>query len=175
MLRAQDVIYSSGTIKERSSRGELYEQILYQSRRNSKMRFWPMRLVCMTVFIFVISSDTGILGLKLCGWRLAETLQMVCKDYGGFYSTHLRQSREVSSGSSPDEGTYHHSRREKRLYIEKRGIVDECCKKHCSFRDILSYCANPNPMNESLNENASTYDQGVQYDDLPATTEQINE
>ncbi|GFY70537.1 uncharacterized protein TNIN_303981 [Trichonephila inaurata madagascariensis] len=62
------------------------------------MRFWSMSLVCMTLFIIVITSDMGILGFKLCGWRLAETLQMVCKDYGGFYSSHLRHSREVSSG-----------------------------------------------------------------------------
>ncbi|GFS55514.1 uncharacterized protein TNIN_17391 [Trichonephila inaurata madagascariensis] len=152
------------------SLGITWKRILQRIRRYSKMRFWSMSLVCMTLFIIVITSDMGILGFKLCGWRLAETLQMVCKDYGGFYSSHLRHSREVSSGSALERGIYHHARREKRMYIQKRGIVDECCRKHCSFRDILSYCANP----YETNENATNYDPSVQYDDAPeTTTEQI--
>ncbi|PRD36085.1 UNVERIFIED_CONTAM: hypothetical protein NCL1_09699 [Trichonephila clavipes] len=74
------------------------KRILQRIRRYSKMRFWSMSLVCMTILIIVITSDMGIIGFKLCGWRLAETLQMVCKDYGGFYSSHLRHTRDVSSG-----------------------------------------------------------------------------
>ncbi|GIY94802.1 hypothetical protein CEXT_403191 [Caerostris extrusa] len=43
------------------------------------------------------------MGVKLCGWRLAETLQMICKDYGGFYSSNYRRMRDTSPDFSVQE------------------------------------------------------------------------
>ncbi|GIY39693.1 hypothetical protein CDAR_271491 [Caerostris darwini] len=93
------------------------------------------------------------MGVKLCGWRLAETLQMICKEYGGFYSSNYRMMRDTSPVL--DYGRHFRSRRGRQQSssrITKRGVVDECCRKHCFFQDIMAYCANPGLVKRSTSE-----------------------
>ncbi|XP_055928761.1 uncharacterized protein LOC129959889 [Argiope bruennichi] len=94
-------------------------------------------------------------GVRMCGRRLADLLNFVCGKHGGFHSP--RATRGVSDRSSsktsvvelrfPLSGRTLNSGNQETAEIEmtsnfRGGVVDECCRKQCTFTTLLSYCAN---------------------------------
>ncbi|XP_029515093.1 insulin-like [Oncorhynchus nerka] len=77
----------------------------------------------------------------LCGSHLVDALYLVCGEQGFFYNPHR-----------PTPATpYRKSRQGWRVKLErpwkdhedqkvKRGIVEQCCHKPCSFSHLQSYC-----------------------------------
>ncbi|KAF8789977.1 Insulin like protein [Argiope bruennichi] len=77
----------------------------------------------------VLYSDNAE-GVRMCGRRLADLLNVVCGKHGGFYAP--RTTREGNQETAEIEMTSN----------LRGGVVDECCRKQCSFTTLLSYCAN---------------------------------
>ncbi|KAL3187239.1 hypothetical protein MRX96_025551 [Rhipicephalus microplus] len=96
--------------------------------------------------------------IRLCGRRLADLVWMICMDRGGVHS-HMDR-RALSTGRSGDDdgatsaeavattiapepaansARYHSSQGQ----YSSGGIVEECCRKPCSFSTLASYCARP--------------------------------
>ncbi|XP_035210700.1 insulin-like isoform X2 [Stegodyphus dumicola] len=99
------------------------------------MRLTHLKLILTWILAVGLLSAAEYARIRLCGWRLAEVLEIVCKEYGGFHSPQERSIRNVTSGVK--RGSH-----EKRLRsITQRGIADECCKEKCSFLTLVSYCA----------------------------------
>uniref|UniRef100_A0A646QDY2 Bombyxin C-1 n=1 Tax=Hemiscolopendra marginata TaxID=943146 RepID=A0A646QDY2_9MYRI len=85
---------------------------------------------------------------RYCGSRLSDALEAVCKgEYQkptnlkrmsiGRYLGLRRNSDSDWSFSSPDFSDTIFTNR------QLRGVVDECCKNPCSYRQLTSYCAVP--------------------------------
>ncbi|XP_067129278.1 probable insulin-like peptide 5 [Centruroides vittatus] len=70
---------------------------------------------------------------KFCGRALADILSLICQNRGGLYSPD--SDAEMKKNEIFYELGYYKSKR--------RGIVDECCKKSCTFETLASYCALP--------------------------------
>ncbi|XP_055928866.1 insulin-like [Argiope bruennichi] len=101
----------------------------------------------------VLYSDNAE-GVRMCGRRLADLLNFVCGKHGGFHAP--RTAREVSNRSSNKTSVVGllstlsrrtlNSDNQGTAEIEmtsnlRGGVVDECCRKQCSFTTLLSYCA----------------------------------
>lgn len=117
------------------------------------------------------TSSSSSSTVRLCGRRLADLVWMLCMDRGGVHS-HMdrralgaprarpqqpfviyrpslpRRDGQGDDSSSDEQGTtaasitantYHHSSG----HSNGGGIVDECCRKACSFSTLASYCARP--------------------------------
>jgi hypothetical protein len=90
-------------------------------RHNNLLLLTAAALMLLTVVIgYPHGLDSSI---RLCGSNLSDILQLVCQSRGGLNGP---------SATSPD--TYGANFR--------GGIARECCERPCSWRVILSYCAN---------------------------------
>ncbi|KAG0429016.1 hypothetical protein HPB47_024016 [Ixodes persulcatus] len=118
------------------------------------------------------TSSSSSSTVRLCGPRLVDLVWMLCMDRGGVHSHMDRRAlgaprarpqqpfviyrpslprpdgQEDEDSGSSERGTtatsiaantYHHSSG----HSNGGGIVDECCRKACSFATLASYCARP--------------------------------
>nr|CAG4643714.1 EOG090X00WU [Lepidurus arcticus] len=70
---------------------------------------------------------------RLCGSRLADTVRAVC--FGKFNGKRAYNEVEVQGNSDdPSKDIMNWNRM-------KRGLVDECCLRSCSVRQMQAYCA----------------------------------
>lgn len=84
---------------------------------------------------------------KFCGRALADILSLICRNRGGLYSP------DTDIEVKKNEIFYHLG-----YYKSKRkGVVDECCRRSCTFETLASYCAWPfyvnNPDDVALSYN----------------------
>lgn len=121
--------------------------------------------VCLIFSAFQFQEAESI---RLCGRRLADILSMICQRHGGFHAP--RERRDVTNKASnkravievfkpvarrtvlesPEYIPESHSNAETAFAFQNDGVVDECCKKQCTFSTLVSYCAN-DQLNGNLN------------------------
>ncbi|XP_015928997.1 bombyxin B-2-like [Parasteatoda tepidariorum] len=114
--------------------------------------------ITFLVLIFCINlwQSQEVESVRLCGQKLADLLNYICQNSGGFHSPSHKQTEENISERS-------------------EGVVEECCRKSCSQSTLLSYCAGPtnedisflNNLN-NINANEDTYI--VENQEFGATT-----
>ncbi|GFT29557.1 ilGF domain-containing protein [Nephila pilipes] len=92
-------------------------------------------------------------GVRMCGRRLADLLNIICEKHGGFHAPRARRevtdkavnkrsvieilrpvARRSNEGTTPAEVEMSQGFRS--------GVVDECCRKQCTLTTLASYCAN---------------------------------
>ncbi|XP_007247543.2 preproinsulin b [Astyanax mexicanus] len=80
----------------------------------------------------------------LCGSSLVDALYFVCGARGFFYANRGERDLEallaVLSQTSPHENAVEGSPLKKAELKVKRGIVDQCCHRPCSFSHLQNYC-----------------------------------
>ncbi|XP_022647275.1 insulin-like [Varroa jacobsoni] len=81
---------------------------------------------------------------KLCGNRLSDIAIMICQNRGGIYEPRERRSGLLERAV----GSY-----ERRIRRSEDGIVEECCRKSCTYDQIIQYCARPLQNEESTKQN----------------------
>ncbi|XP_064489925.1 uncharacterized protein LOC135401441 isoform X2 [Ornithodoros turicata] len=136
----------------------------------------------------VASSVLNRPSVRLCGTHLTNVVLMLCRDRGGVHSHVRRRAARLSdtpinrfpsyiiykpspsrrnsvSGEQQETSTASSSQdssRENRYFGNSQtgGIVEECCLRACSFRTLVSYCAEPHAGEtlESVNVIASPPD-----------------
>ncbi|GBO34624.1 hypothetical protein AVEN_164978-1, partial [Araneus ventricosus] len=98
-------------------------------------------------------------GVRMCGRRLADLLNIICEKHGGFHAPGAK--REVSDRSSNKRSVIEIFRPLSRRTLNnpgnegaaaasevemtsgfRSGVVDECCRKQCTLTTLASYCAN---------------------------------
>ncbi|GFQ84830.1 ilGF domain-containing protein [Trichonephila clavata] len=105
------------------------------------------------VLIFLIQSDS-VQGIRLCGRRLADFLNSVCRHYGGFRAPTSKRTAFGGIGNQNSFVTKLHSFQasqgfplekspEKKQFVSvsQSGIVNECCRKQCTLSTLVSYCS----------------------------------
>ncbi|GFW80526.1 ilGF domain-containing protein [Trichonephila clavipes] len=93
----------------------------------------------------------GTTGIRVCGKRLSDLLQFVCRHFGGFYAPQWKRSAMGGPGnwnpfitkSQAVLGFRLRKSPEKRQFaaVPQYGIVNECCRQQCPLTTLVSYCA----------------------------------
>ncbi|KAJ8948989.1 hypothetical protein NQ318_023013 [Aromia moschata] len=89
---------------------------------------------------------------RLCGPRLTEALRMVCR--GEYASRDKKSFADILEYHDYDtEHPFHYVERDYPFVpkewatsvipqrLRRNGVVDECCYKSCSIKELQSYCA----------------------------------
>uniref|UniRef100_A0AAY5KKI3 Insulin n=2 Tax=Esox lucius TaxID=8010 RepID=A0AAY5KKI3_ESOLU len=104
-----------------------------------------VQLFLVPLFLRVCSSPNAQL---LCGSQLVDALYLVCGENGFFYNP-KRSSRDLHWTHLPGFRTksrHGQKAEQERPWKDhedskvKRGIVEQCCHKPCSFNHLQSYC-----------------------------------
>ncbi|GFQ84826.1 ilGF domain-containing protein [Trichonephila clavata] len=98
--------------------------------------------------------DNKLQGIRLCGRRLADFLNSVCRHYGGFRAP---ASKRTAIGGIGNQDSFvtklysfqafqgfplEKSPEKKQLSgLHQSGIVNECCRKQCTLSTLVSYCS----------------------------------
>uniref|UniRef100_A0A8C7I7L6 Insulin n=1 Tax=Oncorhynchus kisutch TaxID=8019 RepID=A0A8C7I7L6_ONCKI len=84
------------------------------------------------------------LAQHLCGSHLVDALYLVCGEQGFFYNPHrIPRDLLLYGGFSKLDGWRVKQERPWKDHEDqkvKRGIVEQCCHKPCSFSHLQSYC-----------------------------------
>ncbi|GFW80529.1 ilGF domain-containing protein [Trichonephila clavipes] len=105
------------------------------------------------ILISLIQIDS-VQGIRLCGRRLADFLNSVCRHYGGFRAPISKRTVIGGIGNQNSFITKLHSLQgalghpmekspEKKQFsaVHQSGIVNECCRKQCTVSTLVSYCS----------------------------------
>lgn len=119
-------------------------------------------LLLTAAVLMLLTSSAVVIGypahglnssIRLCGSNLSDILQLVCQSRGGLNGPGAAASPDVFGSNF------------------RGGIAKECCERPCSWRVILSYCANSSAEELSghlVDETTPAIDSkrdGVEFDD----------
>ncbi|XP_035210703.1 insulin-like [Stegodyphus dumicola] len=104
------------------------------------------------IFLFYTESTEGI---RLCGKQLADFLNYICRERGGFQDPlHKRtavsfalnrassKTRNTRFSSQPDQEASEFAESDLSSPSDMNsGIASECCRKPCTLSIMVSYCA----------------------------------
>ncbi|GFS55539.1 ilGF domain-containing protein [Trichonephila inaurata madagascariensis] len=118
-----------------------------------KMGLRPSILILLGFVAWSALYGENAEGVRMCGRRLADLLNIICEKHGGFHAPRAR--REVSDKATNKRGVmeiFHPVGRRSNegnapVEVEmlqgfRSGVVDECCRKQCTLTTLVSYCAN---------------------------------
>ncbi|XP_036825568.1 insulin-like [Oncorhynchus mykiss] len=108
----------------------------------------------LSVLLLLVLSSPGVCSAPsaqhLCGSHLVDALYLVCGEQGFFYNPHriprdllLQHLIGFLSRKSRQGWRVKQERPWKKDHEDqkvKRGIVEQCCHKPCSFSHLQSYC-----------------------------------
>ncbi|XP_035210705.1 uncharacterized protein LOC118185033 [Stegodyphus dumicola] len=145
-------------------------------------RHLPLLFVIFIIY-FVYRTHSFDGHIRLCGARLANKLNEVCKHYGGHQTP--RNRRAAHSNAANNSFLFHTSHSLAPRYIQESqleslfagaaigepkmhsGIVDECCKNRCKLSTLLSYCAEP-PREENADLERLFKEKVILFEVLPS-------
>ncbi|OQR80373.1 insulin growth factor II-2 [Tropilaelaps mercedesae] len=116
---------------------------MYATMTASRVTLLRVVIMALTLIGSQCEGGSGIMRWKLCGNRLSDIAITICKSRGGIYEPRERRSGPLERAV----GGY-----ERRIRRSEDGIVEECCRKACTFNQILQYCAQPPQKEEQITE-----------------------
>ncbi|KAK2714891.1 hypothetical protein QYM36_009780 [Artemia franciscana] len=80
--------------------------------------------------------------MRLCGRYLVDALKMICK---GSYAGPGKRSVRSTDSEEPSFANFFSNINNEEANTSmstrvRRGIVDDCCKRYCTYSELSSYC-----------------------------------
>ncbi|GFY59872.1 ilGF domain-containing protein [Trichonephila inaurata madagascariensis] len=97
------------------------------------MNFSYFKFLMMSLVLFAMLQPNSVQSVRLCGKRLADLLHYLCQHYGGFHAPESKRSGNNENQNPEADSSL--------STVLQSGIVDECCRKHCTLTTLISYCA----------------------------------
>ncbi|XP_046666831.1 bombyxin A-2 homolog [Homalodisca vitripennis] len=111
------------------------------SRHGCLLDMWRTAVVvCLLLAVCVEGAQNWLQKrsrLQVCGEQLTQSLMVICDNK---YNKRNQLTSDLYPESSP---WWSRSRAVSLMTRVRRGVVDECCDKPCSLRELSSYCLDP--------------------------------